>query len=79
MPPLFCESGMSSYASSESRNCTIMKPGDAIMVCLKTFAMFKVDLRSKAHNGRAFRKLVADENLAEKESMQQPQLPNDVD
>jgi hypothetical protein len=34
-----------------------------VMVCLKTFAIFKVDVKSKAHNGRAFRKLVADEGI----------------
>ena len=34
-----------------------------IMVCLKTFAIFKIDVKSKAHNGRAFRKLVADEGI----------------
>ena len=34
-----------------------------VMVCLKTFAIFKVDVKSKAHNGRAFRKLVSDEGI----------------
>jgi hypothetical protein len=34
-----------------------------VMVCPKTFTIFKVDVKSKAHNGRAFRKLVADEGI----------------
>ena len=34
-----------------------------VMVCIKTFAIFKIDVRSKAHNGGAFRKIVADEGI----------------
>ena len=34
-----------------------------ILVDLKTFAIFKVDARSKAHNGRAIRKIIADEGI----------------
>ena len=34
-----------------------------VLVDLNTFAIFKVDVRSKAHNGRALRKIIVDEGV----------------